>query len=95
MVKVMLMSSVVPVKVSTGKITLHSGTVYQMGDEHCLDLELGYTFWNPVEPVLYPGSEPEVELNPCNENPRNVVLRADFRSSLIPIALALSFEDRY
>ncbi|KAI4476150.1 hypothetical protein M0804_013813 [Polistes exclamans] len=43
-IKIMLMSSVVQVKVSTGKITLHSCTVCQIGDGHFPDIENEYTF---------------------------------------------------
>ncbi|KAI4473934.1 hypothetical protein M0802_015869 [Mischocyttarus mexicanus] len=47
-VKVTLASSYVPVKVSTGKIALRSGTVCQLGEGQCLDMECGYTFWDVV-----------------------------------------------
>ncbi|KAI4476114.1 hypothetical protein M0804_013844 [Polistes exclamans] len=45
-----LKSGYIPVKISSGKVTLRSGIVCQLKNGHCLDPENGYTFWNIIAP---------------------------------------------
>lgn len=47
-VKISLKTSYVPVKLSTGKIMLKSGTVCSLSDEACIDSDDGYTFWHSI-----------------------------------------------
>lgn len=46
--KIALRTAYVPVKLNSGKIMLKSGTVCDLADESCIDIDDGYTFWNSV-----------------------------------------------